>query len=113
MLPVFVYVVCRTFGVAVVQYLREGFLLAFAAGSVLGSAELLASSVLPVEQPLVLLSTIALGLLGYVLLVYGIGLRPRERLLVRTTLTAARERFASLPQEASMAWSRHQLRASG
>jgi peptidoglycan biosynthesis protein MviN/MurJ (putative lipid II flippase) len=104
-LPVFVYIVCRTFAVAIAEYVREGFVVAFAAGALLAACELLARAALPIEQPAVLLTAIGLGLTGYALAVYRLGLRPRERLLVRTTLTGARRRLTLLPAQMSSALS--------
>lgn len=98
LVPAFAWLVCRTFAVPVATFLREGFAVAYAAGAGLAGAELLARTALPIERPAVLVSAIALGLAGYALAVYRVGLRPRERLLVRTTLSGAWGRLARLRQ---------------
>jgi O-antigen/teichoic acid export membrane protein len=103
LVPVFSLLVCRTFAVPIALFVREGFMLAYAAGAALAGAELLARAVLPIERPLVLLAAIAVGLSVYALAVYRIGLRSRERLLVRTTLAGARRRLVSLPGEIAVA----------
>ena len=90
MLPGFAYLVCRTFDVPVFEYVREGYAVAYAGGALLAGGELLARALLPMQRPAVLLAAIALGLASYMAAVYWLGLRPRERLLVRTTLSDAR-----------------------
>jgi len=104
MLPVFACLVCRVFSVSVIEYVREGFAVAFAAGAVLAGCELLGRAVLPLERPALLLTIIALGLVGYAFGVYRLGLKPRERLLVRTTLAGARRWLTSLPAEIAAVW---------
>jgi O-antigen/teichoic acid export membrane protein len=96
LLPVFARLACRTFAVSMGDYLREGFSIAFAAGAMLATFELLASVALPIDRGEVLLATILVGIAGYVSVVYRIGLRSSERLLVRTVLTEARGRLRSL-----------------
>jgi O-antigen/teichoic acid export membrane protein len=103
-MPVFVYLVCRTFAVSIVEYLREGFTTAVSVGGLLAAGELLARALLPIERPAVLLGCIGLGLTSYAALVYRFGLRPRERLLVHTTLAGAQGRLASLRRQIALAW---------
>jgi len=99
MAPVFAYLVCRTFEVPTAAFAREGFSVAFAAGALLAAGELLARIALPITRPAVLLAAIVVGLVGYAAAVYRVGLRPRERLLVRTTLSGARRRAISLVRQ--------------
>jgi O-antigen/teichoic acid export membrane protein len=96
LLPVFTYMVCRTFEVSIGEYLREIFVIAFAAGGLLAVFELLALVTLPIDHIAVLMSTILLGVSGYALLVYRAGLRPRERLLIRTLLAGVNGRLKSM-----------------
>jgi O-antigen/teichoic acid export membrane protein len=103
-LPIFAYLVCRVFGVTLREYAREGFTVAYTAGAILAGGELLGRVLLPLEQPILLVTVIVLGLAGYGVGVYRFGLLPRERLLIRTTLMGARRRLASLPAEISAAW---------
>ncbi len=91
--PVFTIIVCRAFAVPVRDYLREGFAVPAIGGCLLASGELLTRALLPIERPAILTSSIVLGLGGYALGVYRLGMRPRERLLVRTMLTAAWQRL--------------------
>jgi O-antigen/teichoic acid export membrane protein len=95
--PVFACIVCRAFAVPVVTYVREGLAVAYTAGALLAGAELLARALLPLQRPALLIGMIALGLSGYAIGVYRLGLSPRERLLARTTLKGARSWVASLP----------------
>ncbi|HEY7960552.1 MAG TPA: oligosaccharide flippase family protein [Solirubrobacteraceae bacterium] len=97
LVPASVYIVCRTFAVPIGRFLREGFTVAFAAGGVLAAFELLAHAALPLERAVTLLPTIAVGLLAYALGVYHTGLHPREQMLVRGLVSAARLRAGALP----------------
>jgi O-antigen/teichoic acid export membrane protein len=94
---VFICMVCRTFEIPIITYVREGFAFAYTAGALLAGVELLARALLPLQRPVLLAGVIALGLSGYTLGAYQLGLSPRERLLARTTLKGARTWVASLP----------------
>jgi O-antigen/teichoic acid export membrane protein len=96
LVPVSVHIVCRTFAVSIGEFLLEGFAVAAAAGAVLALFDLAARAVLPLENPYMLLATIAVGLLGYALGVYRAVLRRSERLLVRSLGSAARLRIDTL-----------------
>jgi hypothetical protein len=67
----------------------------------LAAIELLARAALPVEHATVLLAVILLSVAGYATLVYRVGLRPRERLLVRMTIIGARGRWALMRRQVS------------
>ncbi len=95
--PLFAYIVCRAFAVPLATYVREGLVVAYTAGALLAGAELLARALLPLQRPALLVGMIALGLSGYAIGVYRLGLSPRDRLLARTTLSGARSWIASLP----------------
>jgi O-antigen/teichoic acid export membrane protein len=94
--PVILWVYCRTFAVPATVLIREALLPAYLAGLAMAALELLGSHLLPVYRtvPLVCLVTVALA--GYAAIVYRAWLRPSERLLMRTVLSGAVRRVASV-----------------
>jgi O-antigen/teichoic acid export membrane protein len=98
MLPAFITLLCRTFDVSILEYLRQGYSVAYMAGATLAGWALLARRLLPIDRPAVLIGVGTIGLVGYAAGVYLLGLAPRERLLVRTTLRGARRWMRDLPR---------------
>jgi O-antigen/teichoic acid export membrane protein len=91
--PVILWIYCRTFDVSVATFLREALLPAYAAGAILALIEGLGLALLPIYRPGVLVGVVVLALVTYAAIIYGMCLRPSERLLIRDVLTSVRHRL--------------------
>ncbi len=94
MVPIILWIYCRTFDVPVRRLLGEALIPAYGAGAILALVEVCGQTLLPIYQPLVLVGFAALAIGGYATIVYGVWLRASERRLIRAMLVGVRHRLS-------------------